>query len=135
MKSMQANLILDSHHNSDTPKTNSQPFPIKTREFKIENEEVLVYGPIKILEDQRRCYKNNELIELTRREFNLLTALVENLGRVLNRRQLLKVAWENSHISTKTIDVHIANLRKKLGEELRISSLRGIGYRLEPICS
>lgn len=98
-----------------------------------ESEEVLSYGPYKVLREQRRCYKGETLIELTRREFDLLITLVQNIGRVRSREQLLLAAWEDDYISPKTIDVHIASLRRKLGEELKISSLRGIGYRLEPV--
>ncbi len=82
--------------------------------------------------DGRRCTVNGELVQLTRREFDLLVTLAEQSGRVLTRDQLLQAAWGTTYVSEKTVDVHIAGLRRKLGPGLRISSLRGIGYRLEP---
>jgi two-component system, OmpR family, response regulator ResD len=82
--------------------------------------------------DGRRCTVDGEPVQLTRREFNLLVTLAEQPGRVLNRDQLLQAAWGTTYVSEKTVDVHIAGLRRKLGPGLSISALRGVGYRLEP---
>jgi hypothetical protein len=72
-------------------------------------------------------------VQLTRREFDLLETLLANPGRAYTRDQLLGAAWESRYVSEKTIDVHIVALRRKFGDALRISTLRGIGYRLEPM--
>ncbi len=71
-------------------------------------------------------------VELTRREFDLLEVLMGSPGRVFTRDQLLDEAWGSRFVSEKTVDVHINGLRRKLGGAVRISALRGVGYRLEP---
>jgi len=70
-------------------------------------------------------------LELTRREFDLLGALLANPGRAYTRDQLLDEVWGSRYVSEKTVDVHIVALRRKLGDAVRISTLRGVGYRLE----
>ena len=70
-------------------------------------------------------------VELTRREFDLLAALLRDPDRAHTREALLEQAWGSTYLQPKTVDVHIAGLRRKLGDALMISSLRGVGYRLE----
>jgi DNA-binding response OmpR family regulator len=79
----------------------------------------------------RRCTVRGQQIDLTRREFDLLEALLANPGRVCTRDQLLDAAWGSRYVSEKTVDVHIAGLRRKFGDALHVSTLRGVGYRLE----
>jgi DNA-binding response OmpR family regulator len=71
-------------------------------------------------------------VELTRREFDLLAALLREPTRVHTREGLLELVWGSPDYQTKTVDVHIAALRRKLGDAVRISALRGVGYRLDP---
>ena len=71
-------------------------------------------------------------VELTRREFDLLGALLSYPGRVHPREQLLELVWGTDSISPKTVDGHIAALRRKLGSAISIVTLRGLGYRLDP---
>jgi two-component system response regulator RegX3 len=71
---------------------------------------------------------------LTRREAELLALLVRDAGRIVSRRQLLREVWgvpEPDRIETRTVDMHVAKLRKKLGGEGRelIETVRGAGYR------
>ncbi|MGH7775974.1 MAG: response regulator transcription factor [Candidatus Dormibacterales bacterium] len=80
----------------------------------------------------RRCTVAGREIQLSRREFDLVAALLERPGHVYTRPQLLQLVWETQFLSPKTVDVHVASLRKKLGRAVRIASLRGVGYRLEP---
>ncbi|MGI8714716.1 MAG: winged helix-turn-helix domain-containing protein [Solirubrobacteraceae bacterium] len=70
-------------------------------------------------------------VELTRREFDLLAALLRDPERVHTREALLELVWGSSYLQPKTVDVHIAGLRRKLGDALKITALRGVGYRLE----
>jgi len=79
----------------------------------------------------RRCLLEGRPVELTRREFDLLATLARRRGQALSRRQLLEEAWGTVHLSEKTVDVHVARLRRKLGDALRLTPLRGVGYRLE----
>lgn len=79
----------------------------------------------------RQCWVNGQEIMLSRREFDLLTTLASSPGRVFSRESLLMAAWGTTYITEKTIDVHIGLIRKKLGQAVTITSLRGIGYRLD----
>jgi DNA-binding response OmpR family regulator len=91
----------------------------------------LLRGDAEIDLGSRRVVIAGEEVGLTRREFDLLAALVENPNQVLSREQLLAMAWDTEFLTLKTVDVHIASLRKKLHGALKISTLRGVGYRLE----
>lgn len=72
-------------------------------------------------------------VELTPTEFRILKTLAEGRGRVYSRKRLLEILWEGEKIVfERTIDVHIRNLRKKLGDAGEaIRNVRGIGYKLE----
>jgi DNA-binding response OmpR family regulator len=76
------------------------------------------------------------VVELTPKEFDLLRALAEARGRVLSREFLLDRVWGYAaagEIESRTVDVHVRRLRVKLGDEgLRITTVKGVGYRLEP---
>ncbi len=91
----------------------------------------LQVGKIELDRRARRCTVRGQEIDLTRREFDLLETLLANPGLVCTREQLLDAAWGSRYVSEKTVDVHVAGLRRKLGDSLRISTLRGVGYRLE----
>lgn len=79
----------------------------------------------------RRALVNGQELPLTTKEFDLLTALASDPGVVVSRKQLLQDVWDTTwYGSTKTIDVHIASLRKKLGTAVAIETVRGIGFRL-----
>jgi DNA-binding response OmpR family regulator len=89
-------------------------------------------GTVELDLEARRCTVDGIEVELTRRQFDLLAALMENRGRVHTREQLLDAVWGSRYLSAKTVDVHIAGLRRQLGDAITIASLRGVGYRLEP---
>lgn len=88
-------------------------------------------GPVELDRRARRCTIGGEGVELTRREFDLLETLLASPGRAFTRDQLLDEVWGSRFVSEKTIDVHIVGLRRKLAGAVRISTLRGVGYRLE----
>jgi DNA-binding response OmpR family regulator len=70
-------------------------------------------------------------VRLTRSEFRLLALLVEQPGRVYSRREILQHLWLTPHVpDERTADAHVANLRRKLGAEGRIVTVRGAGYKL-----
>ncbi|CAB4542398.1 unannotated protein [freshwater metagenome] len=77
---------------------------------------------------------NDEVVELTRTEFDLLDALSEQVGQAWTRRDLLQRIWGDSYFgSDNLVDTHIANLRKKIdapGAPSRVNTVRGVGYRL-----
>lgn len=71
-------------------------------------------------------------IELTSLEFDLLKALAENRGRVLSREQLLEKVWGADYFGEiRVVDVHLGHVRQKLGDESLIATVRGVGYRFE----
>ncbi len=78
-------------------------------------------------------YVEDKKVELTTTEFKLLEALVSNKNKVLSRDKLLDYLWGTQKaVIDRTIDVHITNLRKKLGKASKfIKSVRGIGYKFE----
>lgn len=75
---------------------------------------------------------NDSEIEITLREFELLEILIKNKNIALSREKLLKLAWNYDYFGeTRTVDVHIQKLRKKLNWEDRIKTVYKLGYRLE----
>lgn len=93
-------------------------------------------GPIRVGELEvdvrsRRARLAAKELELTPKEFDLLEALARDPGAALSRERLLEEVWETSWFgSSKTIDVHVASLRRKLGDPGWIETVRGVGFRL-----
>jgi DNA-binding response OmpR family regulator len=78
---------------------------------------------------KRRAWANGGEVDLTSTEFDLLAHLMRNRGQVFDRDQLLSAVWGyRSAAGTRTVDVHIAQLRGKLGEASPIRTVRGVGY-------
>jgi DNA-binding response OmpR family regulator len=92
-------------------------------------------GTLIIDEPQRRVTLNGSVVNLTTKEFDLLTALVAARGQVLSRKHLLRDVWQyerGEDLYTRTVDVHVRHLRRKLGSEAhRIETVKGVGYRLK----
>jgi DNA-binding response OmpR family regulator len=103
----------------------------RARGFEGEDAPVLRVGEIELDTGSRRCSVGGREIELTRREFDLLAQLLGSPGRVYTRDDLLELVWGTQQLSAKTVDVHVASLRKKLGPALNVRALRGVGYRLD----
>ena len=94
-------------------------------------KDIVQVGELKLDSRARRVRLGSHELELTPKEFDLLTALARDPGAVLSRRRLLEEVWETSwYGSTKTIDVHVAALRRKLGDPDWIETVRGVGFRL-----
>ncbi|HTX09403.1 MAG TPA: response regulator transcription factor [Solirubrobacteraceae bacterium] len=94
---------------------------------------VLHTGALTLDLEARRCTVSGSEVELTRREFDLLAALLRYPGRIHTREQLLELVWANDAISPKAVDGQVAALRRKLGTAISIATLRGHGYRLDPV--
>lgn len=76
---------------------------------------------------------NDELVELTPKEFDLLVHLMSDPGAVQPRQRILEEVWDRNWFGpTKTLDVHVASLRRKLGDPGLIETVRGIGFRVRP---
>ena len=91
---------------------------------------------VRIDPDGRRAYFNEEELQLTAKEFDLLRVLVREQGKVVSREQLMREIWDTVWFgSTKTLDMHISVLRRKLGDDAAqpryISTVRGVGFRFE----
>jgi DNA-binding response OmpR family regulator len=94
---------------------------------------VLRAGPAQLEPSSRRVMLDGEEVELTRLEFDLLAELAAHPRVVYTRERLLEKVWGyQSAVGGKTVDVHVANLRRKLGDDIGIVAVRGVGYRLEP---
>ena len=92
---------------------------------------VVELGGIAIDSGRREVRCNGVPVALATREFELLAYLADNLGLALSRRQLLNGAWGDDWFGDeRTVDVHVRQLRKKLGDELPLATVWGVGYRL-----
>ena len=88
-------------------------------------------GELEVDERSRRATLGGRELELTPKEFELLAALARDPGAAVSRQRLLAEVWQTSwYGSSKTIDVHVAALRKKLGDPGWIETVRGVGFRL-----
>lgn len=91
--------------------------------------DALEHGDISVDLENCRVRKGGKEIPLARKEFELLRFLLENKGRVFSRDELLNAVWGVDSLPvTRTVDMHVASLRAKLGETL-IETVRGFGYR------
>jgi DNA-binding response OmpR family regulator len=100
-----------------------------------ETHEVLTYGGLRVDVEGRRAFRDGAELQLTRTEFDLLTELMRTPARVWTREALLRSVWDTEWASdTHLVEVHVGNLRRKLGEtrdSRLIHTVRGVGYRME----
>lgn len=96
-------------------------------------EKTLALGEIQIDNEKHCVYVGNRLCELTYKEFELLKMMMQNVGIVLTRDRIMDRVWGTDYEGeSRTLDMHIKTLRKKLGEEgTRIKTVRNVGYVLE----
>lgn len=114
--------VLRRHETSNTPTSASMA--------------VFEVNPVRLEIDTRRCFVRGEEIKLRKKEFALLTLLLENVGRVMTREVLIDRIWGSDYVGdTKTLDVHIKRLRTLVEESPKepvvITTVRGVGYRYE----
>ncbi|HHY72747.1 MAG TPA: response regulator transcription factor [Bacillus bacterium] len=98
--------------------------------------EKMTLGGLVILPEQYEAFFEDELLELTPKEFELLAYLVKNKGRVLTREQLLSAVWNYDFAGdSRIVDVHISHLRDKIEKNSKkpnyIKTIRGLGYKME----
>jgi DNA-binding response OmpR family regulator len=97
---------------------------------------VLEVGQIRLDPGQRRIFAGDAEVALTATEFDLLAFLMRRPGRVFSREQLLSEVWGYSSVAgTRTVDVHIAQVRAKLGDLSPVRTVRGVGYAVEAAAS
>jgi len=93
-------------------------------------EEVLTLDDVVLNRNAREVAVDGKAVELTTKEFDLLATLLENPGIVVSRDQLLDRVWGMTYPGgTRTVDVHVAQLRRKLGRPELIHTVRGAGYK------
>lgn len=94
---------------------------------------MLRVGDLELNLETYSVFAKNERVQLTLKEYKLLCTFMETPGRVFTRDQLLEMIWGIDYLGeTRTVDVHIATLRTKLGEcGSYIETVRGVGYRME----
>jgi two-component system response regulator RegX3 len=91
-------------------------------------------GPVRVDHARREARVNGEEVDLTRKEFELLALLMSEAGAVISRERLIDEVWDTNWFgSTKTLDVHVSSLRRKLGDDSQnprfIHTVRGVGFR------
>jgi DNA-binding response OmpR family regulator len=88
-------------------------------------------GPLSIDRRSQKVFINGQDVYLTPKEFDLLAYLATDPGAVYRRNDIMNEVWDtNWYGTTKTVDAHVAALRKKLGDQNWIESVRGVGFRL-----
>lgn len=96
-----------------------------------EPEPVQVIGSLTIDRRAHRVHVDGEEVSLTPKEFDLLDVLAEDPGAIRSRTEIMERVWDaHWYGPTKTLDVHVASLRKKLGDHTAIETVRGVGFRL-----
>ncbi len=104
-----------------------------TEEIDISTLSERIFGPLRIDPRTQRVHINGEEIHLTAKEFELLEYLSADPGAVFKRSDILHDVWDTNWYGTsKTLDAHIAAIRKKLENPGWIQSVRGVGFRFEP---
>jgi DNA-binding response OmpR family regulator len=90
------------------------------------------FGNTRIDPERREVTIAGRPVELRFKEFDLLVAFAQHLGKVLDRDRLLNVVWGYDYAGdTRTVDVHVAHLRDRLaGSDLSIQTVRGVGYKM-----
>jgi two-component system, OmpR family, response regulator RegX3 len=94
----------------------------------------LEVGPVRLDPDRRSASVGGSELNLTRKEFELLELLLREAGTVISRERLIDEVWDTNWFgSTKTLDVHVSSLRRKLGDDSQnprfIHTVRGVGFR------
>ena len=96
-------------------------------------DQVLTAREVVLRRDAREVTVAGTLVDLTSKEFDLLACFLEHPGIVLSRERLLDLVWGMTYPGgTRTVDVHVAQLRRKLGDPEGIRTVRGAGYKLIP---
>lgn len=100
------------------------------RVYEKQKKEIL-YGDLRLLVNNYEVYYQEQAVELTVKEFEILQTMLLNSGKVYSREELLTVVWGYDYFGdSRNIDVHIKNIRKKLPLEC-IKTIKGIGYKVE----
>lgn len=109
---------------------------LRREDRKVNNESTIIIGDIKAIKDSYEVYKNNEKVNISTREFEVLYYLMQNAGQVLTKEQIFAAVWGKEYGEIGTVAVHIKGLRKKLDpEEKYIKTIWGVGYKFIKVAS
>lgn len=101
----------------------------------LRRDEQIRIGSVLILLDQRRVMVDGKIIELKRREFDIFTYLIRNVGAVVSREKIIATLNANEDLDDRTVDSHLSHIRGRLRKsgvsKIHIHSVYGVGYRLE----
>ena len=92
----------------------------------------LVYGSLRLERRAREVYLDGAQVQLTAREYELLAFLLAHPRQVFSREELLEQVWGTTYQDPATVTEHVRRVRTKLGNDHRIATLRGVGYRFDP---
>ncbi len=107
---------------------------MRRRQPRADDQLPLHVGVLTVDRRTRRVSVGDEEIALTPKEFDILALLAEDSGAVHSREKILEEVWDpHWYGPTKTLDVHVASLRKKLGDPAWIETVRGVGFRLQAV--
>ncbi|MGG2014979.1 response regulator transcription factor [Bacillus sp. S10(2024)] len=108
------------------------PGILLTRAKKLLKEDKVIYvHNIKVDMQAKKVYKDDEDLELTKKEFELMSCFLRNQGSILSRKDLLDLVWGIDYFGEeRTVDTHVRRLREKIGTDL-IKTHRGMGYSME----
>ena len=103
----------------------------------VETSDVLTVQDVRVEPGPRRVWVGDRELDLTPKEFDLLALLVAEAGTVVTRDEIMRQVWDTTwYGSTKTLDMHVSSLRRKLGDDPAdpryITTVRGVGLRFEP---
>lgn len=94
--------------------------------------DTLSFGNLEISENKREAWVDHQLLSLTGKEFEILLLLIKAPHQVFTKDKILKIVWRDDvEIDTNSVAVHISNLRKKIGTQVVIKTIWGIGFKLE----
>ena len=96
------------------------------------DDDLLQVGRIRLSCSEHRVWADDREIDLTATEFALLEHLMRQPARVVSRSALLAQVWGYPDIASRTVDVHVAQLRAKLGDASPLRTVRGVGYAVDP---
>jgi two-component system alkaline phosphatase synthesis response regulator PhoP len=105
---------------------------LRRTDWKVNDHQAIHLGNLRIDPAAREVWVGQQPLGLRTQEFDVLWVLAENSGRVLTREKLLELAWGYDYYGqTRTVDVHISHLRRKLaGSQVKIETVSGVGYKL-----
>jgi two-component system, OmpR family, alkaline phosphatase synthesis response regulator PhoP len=96
----------------------------------VDGSDVIALGPVTLARGAREVHVDGDEVQVTQREFDLLEYLLRHAGQVVTRDQLMESVWGfQAPGETRTVEVHVAQLRKKLGHPDLIRTVRGLGYK------